>query len=324
MKNKQLMKKTKSNKNILIYFKGIAMGAADIVPGVSGGTIAFITGIYETLIESINNINFSLLSLFKEKGLKAVWQKINGTFLLFLFLGIATSVFLLASTIEFLLAEQPILLFSFFLGLIIASIYFIIKQIKWTLLIFVFLALGILISYGVTLIPTNSVEPSNLYLFFSGFIAIMAMVLPGVSGSYLFLILGVYPTVLSIIKNTPLALIDGDWELLTTLLIKMLFLGLGILIGLKSFAVLLKWMFKNYKNQVLSLLTGFMIGALNKIWPWQEVLSSITKDDGEIIPTKTKAISPFLVENNQLFFAILLILIGFFIVFFIQRLGKKV
>ena len=302
------------NRNFLQYFfitlKGIAMGAADVVPGVSGGTIAFISGIYEELISSINNINISTFKIWKQEGFKAFWKQLNGNFLLALFSGIFISLFSLATLVSWLLENQAILLWSFFFGLVAASIFFVGKAIeKWSVSTVIMLLIGAAIAYFITTLPPNENVNSLPYLFLSGAIAVCAMILPGISGAFILVLLGSYKTILEAVH-------ERDLKIVVTV-------GLGAIFGLLSFARLLKWMFKNYKNATLAILTGFILGSLPKIWPWKKVLE--TKTFGEkIIVINEKNISPITFEgDNQLIFAILLAIVGFSLIFILEKVASK-
>lgn len=301
-----------NNRNLLSYIiislKGVAMGAADVVPGVSGGTIAFISGIYEELITSINGINFSKYKVLRNEGFKSFWSAINGNFLLALFSGIFISVFSLAKMISWLLVNQPILLWSFFFGLVLASIFFIARDIEnWNLGTITAFVLGAGIAYYITTLPPSENTHSLLYLFLSGALAVCAMILPGISGAFILVLLGSYKTILDAVHQRELYTIAT--------------VAVGAVFGLLSFARLLKWMFQNYKNSTLALLTGFILGSLNKIWPWKRVLE--TKIFGKkVIPIDEVNISPFNFEgDNQLHYAILLALLGFCVIFILERLA---
>ena len=302
------------NRNLLQYFiitlKGIAMGAADVVPGVSGGTIAFISGIYEELVGSINNINFSLFKTLRKDGFKSAWEQLNGNFLLALFAGIFISLFSLATIVSWLLENQPILLWSFFFGLVAASIFFVGKEIeKWNAATVIVLMLGAAIAYFITTLPPNENIHSLPYLFLSGAIAVCAMILPGISGAFILVLLGSYKTILDAVH-------ERDLKIVATV-------GLGAIFGLLSFARILKWMFKHYKNLTLAVLTGFILGSLPKIWPWKRILE--TKTFGEkVITIAEKNISPFAFEgNNQLLFAVVLAAIGFSLIFILEKVASK-
>ena len=258
-------------KYLLLYFKGLLMGAADIVPGVSGGTMALITGIYKELISSIDQINFKQLQLLKQEGFAAFWKAINGSFLLPLFLGIASGILFLSGVITYLLDHHAILLWAFFFGLILASIYVLIKQFSLkTLTHYSLLLLGFLIAFGITQLKPVGASNNLLYLFVSSMIAIIAMILPGISGAFIFILLGVYKEVLATVKGAIAVLLDFDWISFKAIYTKVVVIGLGIVIGLKLFSRLLTWIFNHKKEATLSILIGFMIGALPKIWPWKE------------------------------------------------------
>jgi putative membrane protein len=296
----------------IISLKGLAMGAADVVPGVSGGTIAFISGIYEELITSLNNINLSLFKTLKKEGLKAAWNQLNGNFLLALFIGIGISVISLAKGLEWVLQYHPILIWSFFFGLVLASIFFVGKQIKkWDFGIIIGLISGAFVAFYITTIPSLvSSNSGSLFLFFAGALAICAMILPGISGAFILVLLGAYQPVLEALNNKDLRTI--------------LIIGLGAIVGLLSFSKLLKWLFKNYHNLTLAILTGFIIGSLNKIWPWKKALSFRTNSKGEQVPFLEESVSPFSFEgDNQLLIAIGLMVLGFVIIFILEKLGSK-
>ena len=297
---------------VVISLKGMAMGAADVVPGVSGGTIAFISGIYEELLNSISSFNFSLINVFKNEGFKSVWIKVNGNFLVSLFVGILISVLSLAKLIESMLENHPIVIWSFFFGLVLASIIYIGKQItKWTKGSFLCLILGaILAFYITTLNPMVSANSSLWFLFFAGMIAICAMILPGISGSFILVLLGAYKPILN-------ALNTKDFVSIIIFLV-------GAILGLLSFSRILKWLFSTYKNYTLSILTGFIIGSLNKIWPWKETISWRTNSKGMEVPFNTASVSPFSFEgDNQLLVSIFLMLIGFGLIILLEKLAIK-
>ena len=292
------------------------MGAADVVPGVSGGTIAFISGIYEELIESLNNINSAAFKELKSKGFKYTWDKLNGAFLLALMSGILTSIFSLAKGVEWFLEHHPILLWAFFFGLVAASIVYISKQIKATLWdlaglkVFLAITIGGSIAYFITTLNPIEASDSNLFLFFAGALAICAMILPGISGAFILVIIGAYGPVLEAISNRDIKTI--------------LVIGAGTIVGLLSFSKLLKWLFKTYHQLTLAVLTGFMIGSLNKIWPWKVALTYRMNSKGMEVPLNEKSISPFNYEGDPQFLqAIGLMLFGFLIILFLEKIGNK-
>jgi putative membrane protein len=297
---------------LVIGLKGMAMGAADVVPGVSGGTIAFISGIYEELLVAISNVNLKLLKTLKSKGVKAAWQQVNGSFLLSLFSGIFISILSLAKTIKWLLENEPVLLWSFFFGLVLASIIYIGKQVKtWNFKMIILLILGTLFGYVVTILPpTNVGEINYLFLVFAGAIASCAMILPGISGSYILLLLGAYSMVMT-------AITIRDYKIIGAV-------ALGVVIGLLSFARLLKWLFLNYKNQMLIVLTGLMLGSLNKVWPWKEAISTYVDRHGATKALVEQSVSPFSFDgDSKLMFAVFFAIVGFGLILLMEKLAEK-
>jgi len=310
---------------LIISLKGIAMGAADVVPGVSGGTIAFISGIYEELIESIDKVNLNVFKVWKKNGFKSAWNSINGTFLLALFSGIAISILSLAKLIKWLLHNEPILLWSFFFGLVLASILYIGKQIKtWSPKVIVAIIITTILSYFITLAEPFATPDSSIYLLFCGFIAIIAMILPGISGAFILLILGAYETVINTVNNLIEGISTGNFEMLKGALLKFVLLAIGAIIGLKVFSKLLNWMFKHKKNITLAVLTGFMIGSLNKIWPWKRVLKTRINSEGIEVTLLDESVLPNSYSgDNQIMYAILFVIIGFATILILENLGSK-
>jgi putative membrane protein len=309
----------------LITLKGIAMGAADVVPGVSGGTIAFITGIYEELIDTINKIDFSVFKTVKQKGIKYTWHSINGNFLTALFLGIAISILSLAKGIKWMLHNEPILLWSFFFGLVLASIFYVGKQIKtFNFNIIIAIILSSIASYFLTLAEPFTSPESPLYLLFCGFVAIIAMILPGVSGAFILLILGAYQTTIDTINDLAQGLLTKDFNLFKEAFINFLMLAVGAILGLKIFSKILNWLFKNYKDLTLAMLTGFMIGSLNKIWPWKKILTWRVNSKGFSVPLTEQSILPTNVKgDNQFTLALVLITIGFVVILLLEKFGPE-
>ena len=295
----------------VISLKGIAMGAADAVPGVSGGTIAFISGIYEELIKTISGVNLSLFKTLKKEGFSAFWTQLNGNFIVALLSGIIISYVSFMRLAKYLIENHPILIWSFFFELIVASIFFVGKQInKWNAGVVVSIILGALAAYYITTLPTMADNNSSLFLFFAGALAICAMILPGISGSFILVILGAYKTLSD-------ALHDFDVK-------KIAIFTFGAIVGLLSFSHILKWLFKHYHNITLALLTGFIFGSLNKIWPWKEVVTWQTTSDGIKTPLVEKSISPFTFDGNpQITYAIILMVVGFLTIFILEKIGSK-
>ncbi|MBV1923758.1 MAG: DUF368 domain-containing protein [Flavobacteriaceae bacterium] len=308
---------------LIITLKGLAMGAADVVPGVSGGTIAFISGIYEELIDTIHQLDFNFFKKWKSEGFLNTWKAYNLSFLLALFFGIAISIISFAKIISVLLKEHPILVWSFFFGLVIASILYVGKQInKWSLPIWISIALATSLSYYITLAEPIGSPDSTWFLFFAGFVAIIAMILPGISGAFILLLLGAYQSVLDTINQLRDGITTLDWKLFSDAFLKVAVFGLGAIFGIKIFSKALNWMFSHHKNIILAILTGFMIGALNKIWPWKEVLQFRINSHGEEVPFLEKSILPSSYSEEPLvLYAILFMVIGFLMIFILERLS---
>lgn len=291
------------------------MGAADVVPGVSGGTVAFITGIYEELLTSIKSVNLTALTLLFKQGPKAAWQHINGNFLLVLALGILTSVFSLAKIISGLLEQQPLLVWSFFFGLILASSFHMARQLKvWNLQVVGALLVGIVVAWGVAELKPAELPPAPLLVFLSGAIAICAMILPGISGSFILLLLGMYAHILSAVKELDLVILAC--------------FAAGCGIGLLSFANVLSWLFKRFHDLTVSLLTGFLIGSLYLVWPWKHTLSYYQNSKGEQMALVRENVLPsgFLEltgSDPQALLCLVLVLGGLFAVLLLEFFGAK-
>lgn len=300
---------------LVLGMKGLSMGAADIVPGVSGGTIAFITNIYQELIDSIKSVNVnSLKLLFAKNGIKQFWENVNGNFLLAVFIGIAISVFTFARIIDYALSEYPIVVWSFFFGLIIASAISIIKGVKkWNFYLVLNLMAGILAAYFVSVLSPATTPDTYFFVFISGAIAICAMILPGISGAFILLLLGKYQFIISALND------------LNVPVIVLFILGAGI--GLLSFSNLISFFLKKFHFQTIAVLSGFMIGSLNKVWPWKKTLEWTIDRHGESIPLIQKNISPMhyqnLGENNHLMLAIVFFLVGFLLIFLVDFFQKR-
>lgn len=293
-----------------IYFRGALMGAADIVPGVSGGTIALITGIYQELVESIDNLHPKQLGILRTEGVVPFWKAVNGPFLAPVFLGVVSSIFLLSSSIDYLIQHHPIPLWSFFFGMIFSSIFFLLRQFEFKTYHLLHIFIGSGVAFGITQLSPAAASISLPYLFFCSSIAIMAMILPGISGAFIFILLGVYEDVIVTAKSALPALLSLQWEVIYPVYLKVLTIVLGIFTGLKLFSKLLKWLFSKRKDSTLAVLVGFMAGALPKIWPWKKTLPS-----GEEFN-----LNPFQYEGDpQLWLSILLLLGGFFFIFWMER-----
>ncbi|MDP2244645.1 DUF368 domain-containing protein [Pseudomonas sp.] len=302
------------NKHILLFAKGIAMGAADVVPGVSGGTVAFISGIYDELLRSIASVPAALGMLLRGRVL-AAWQAANATFLLVLLAGILTSVLSLARVITFLLEEHPIPVWSFFFGLILVSAHLVAREIqRWNWSRFVSFVIGTAFAYWITVASPVQWGTDSLSIFFAGSIAICAMILPGISGSFILLLLGLYPFILGAVKGLDINVL-------------MLFAS-GCLVGIVSFAGLLRWLLVRWRDLTLALLTGLMLGSLNKLWPWKETLTWQADSHGQQVPLLQTNLLPGRFaevsgQDPQLLLAILLALGGILLVLGLEWLAGR-
>lgn len=289
-----------------VTFKGICMGAADVVPGVSGGTIAFLMGIYQELIDSIKSVNLTAIKLFFSGKFAEFWKHINGTFLVSLFIGILISVFSLAKLLQYLLANYPILIWSFFFGLILASAIYVLKGLdKWSLKNIASLLVGVIIAAFICLASPTETPNDYWFVFLSGAIAICAMILPGISGSFILLLLGKYAYIM---------------EAVSTLNIPVLAVfACGAAVGLVSFSHFLSWLLKKFYMQTISLLAGFMIGSLLKVWPWK----SPSVVEGVDFPTTPGIYEQITGNSSFIELSVVCALVGIAIVFLIEILASK-
>ena len=276
---------------IKLFFKGVFMGIADAIPGVSGGTIALLLGIYEELISTISGLNFSLVTKLKNNGFKSFWESLNGNFLITLVLGIGISLILFVKISANLLTSHPLYVWSFFLGLILATVYVIYKLIEsWNLVNIISTLLMIVFSIILTSDTLNISDETNLfYILICGIIASSAMILPGISGSLILVILGVYKILVEALDNL-------DIRIITSFIV-------GTIIGVISFSKILKWLFRNYKSLAYSIMLGLVIGSIEKIWPWNKSFSAE-------------------LSNLDLFVSISLVILGFIIVFLLEKRKK--
>ena len=288
----------------MLMLKGMGMGAADVVPGVSGGTIAFIAGIYDELINSIKSINRESLTMLFTGKFKAFAKKINAPFLLALISGIAISVFSLAKLITWLLTEQPILILAFFFGLVLASTWFVMKDIReWNVKTIPTFIAGAAIAYYIT-VATPADTPSNLlFIFCCGAIAICAMILPGISGSFILVLLGKYFYIMDAVKTFDIVILAV--------------FGAGAFIGITTFSRVLSFTLRRFRNMTLAMLTGFMLGSLNKVWPWKETTEMT-------INGETFAAESNILPNVYVAEAIGLMAIGFASVYILEKLSNKI
>ncbi len=291
------------------------MGAADVVPGVSGGTIAFISGIYDRLLESIRRINPTLWSRVKAQGLVATWRHINGTFLLTLVAGIGTSIFSLARLISYLLATHPVPLWSFFFGLIAISLVHIARQIPEHSLGTAAAAMGgFVLAWLLTVSHPLTLEPSGTNILLGGMLAICAMILPGISGSFILLLLGLYAPVIGAIHDLNLTLLA--------------LFACGCVLGLLSFSHLLSFLLNRFRALTLAGLCGLMLGTLHKVWPWKVALTTRIDSKGHEVPLTEQALSPWGYEavtgqSAELVLALALMLLGVLLVLGLERYAGR-
>ncbi len=283
----------------MIIAKGLAMGAADIVPGISGGTVALLTGIYERLINAITNVNLTAQKLLFKGQLKDFWRVIDGNFILPLLVGIILAFVLFSHAIKSAIENHPILTWSFFFGLIIASAVIIIRNISNKKLAhYLWLVPGLLCGLWIGSQSSIAFPDHQMAFLLAGMIAICAMILPGISGSFILLLIGMYQPLLTAVteKNATVLII----------------FALGAIIGLMAFSRIIKWLLHHYHQITLFFLSGLMLGSLTKIWPWKSV-------SGKVIDN----ISPALHADPQTVNAVLMMLVACFLVFSIDLLGRK-
>lgn len=304
-----------STSNLALFLKGLAMGAADVVPGVSGGTIAFITGIYIELVGTIKSLDINALRLLTSEGVGAAWRHINGNFIVILLAGILTSVFSLAQFMHYLLAEHGVPLWSFFSGLIVGSVILLLRQnppiMMSEKLLFL---LGILVAYGVSISPSVVLEGTVISMFFAGAIALCAMILPGISGSFILVLLGLYPVFIGAIANLQVDIL--------------LSFAMGGIIGLMLFSRFLSWLLSRFQASVITVMCGFLVGSLSIIWPWKNTFPQGINDDGKALVTVTENLFPsqFLEvtgQNPQTVLCLLVFFVGFALVLSVEFLNKS-
>ena len=299
----------------LLTARGLGMGAADVIPGVSGGTIAFITGIYEELINSIKSVNKDFFRILFSKGIPGAWKHINGNFLLAVLSGILISIFSLARLITWLLEVYPKLVWAFFFGLIIASALHVGKKVsEWNAGIIATMIAGTAVAAWITIATPATTPETWWFVFLSGSIAIVAMILPGISGSFILLLLGKYEYMLTAVRDLDIATI--------------IIFAIGCMIGIVSFSNVISWLFKKFPNGTLALLTGFMLGSLNKLWPWKEIITYRISSSGEKVPLLEKSISPMKYESITgqdalLWQVIVFMAIGFLLIFTFDLIAAR-
>lgn len=299
--------------NQMNYFKlalkGFCMGVADVIPGVSGGTIAFLLGIYEELIQSIKSFDFNFISLIVRLRFKEAFSKVQWKFLAVLFSGIVCAILSLAKLMSWLLVNKPVLINGFFFGLILATVPLIGKIMKsWSIGKCVAVIVSSIVMFWIVSLVPAQTPNTPLMIFLSGALAISAMILPGISGSFILVILGKYHFILEAINQRDLISIG-------------IFIA-GIVVGIVSFVRLLSWLFQKYHDITVSILTGIVIGSLNKIWPWKETISFIKSSHGKIIPTQQHNYIPQ-VFDGEVVLSCVLMASGFLIAFLLNGAGNS-
>jgi putative membrane protein len=286
----------------------MAMGIAEVIPGVSGGTIAFITGIYERLLNAIKGVSPDRIKDWRQGGFRLFWEQLDGNFLLVLIGGMAIGLILGIYGVSHLLENYPPVIWAFFFGLILSSVWYIGKQVIWNFGAIILLLAGAGIAFWITIAAPAQGSDSSVFVFLSGMIAISALILPGISGSFILLLLGMYTVVVPSVK----AFLDT----FSTEPLRIVFVfGLGCLVGLASFSRVLSWTFRHYRSQTLAILTGFMLGSLNRIWPWRNTISWRTDSHGDRVPLEQVSVLPDQYDGETfLMGAILSLIVGILVV----------
>ncbi len=300
---------------LILFLKGIGMGAADVIPGVSGGTIAFISGIYEELLNSIKSINFKTLRLLFNGKVGAFFKAINGLFLLSVFGGIAVSIFSLAQLMKWLLTNHPVPVWSFFFGLILVSTVYVVRSSgRFRVIGWISFIVGILIAYLITSFSPGSTPEALWFIFLSGAIGICAMILPGISGAFILLLLGKYLFIMTAVSEF-------------NILVILVFVA-GAATGLILFSNFLSWLLKHYHTITIAMLAGFMIGSLNKVWPWKIVETWTKNSHGDMVALTERNVLPATyseISGHSSFLpaAIALFLVGILLLIAIETIGDK-
>lgn len=293
---------------IQVFFKGLAMGAANVIPGVSGGTIALITGVFERLINAIKSFNLKALRLLLKGEFKAFVKHTDFYFLVALFLGVGVSILSLARLFDFLFGHYPVYIWSFFFGLILASVYFVGKTIeKWSLSVLLVFGIGFAAALAITFLTPATENDNFWYLIVCGVVAVCSMILPGLSGSFVLILMG----------NYQLVMIDSINQLRIDVLFPVV---LGAAGGLLGFSYLLSWVFKKFRNQTIGILTGFILGSLGVIWPWKEQIMQQFGDKTKVVGYNWLIPS----VDIQFWLALAFMLLGIISIWLMEHLaGKK-
>lgn len=325
MKGETMTERKKRNvfEYIMIAARGVAMGAADVVPGVSGGTMAFILGIYEELIEAIRKIaSVDTIRMLCKLQFKKAYDELPWRFLLALGMGILSAIFLLSTPIKWMLEKHPVLIWAFFFGLVVASVLTVLRRVKkWNALALVAVVIGAVFAYWIVGVVPRETPDGWWFLILSGAIAICAMILPGISGSFILLLLGKYEYILGAVHNIKGALRSMDVAEVFSNGMIIFWVAVGTVIGLCSFVRLLSWLFRHYHDLTVALLIGFMIGSLRKVWPWKEAVTTKIINDKPRVLVENNVLPPSL--NSEFWHAILLALAGLVLVIVLEYLANR-
>ncbi|MCJ7774966.1 MAG: DUF368 domain-containing protein [Desulfobulbaceae bacterium] len=295
---------------IALSVKGFCMGASDVVPGVSGGTMAFILGIYEELIDAIKSFDLKSLQFLVTLKFRPLLDRISWQFLLAVGIGIFTAIFTLSKLLSWLLQNRPVFIWSFFLGLILASVLSVSRRVEaWRILTWLFLVGGTLGSYFLVGLVPVATPNDYWFLFLCGAVAICAMILPGISGSYILVLLGKYQYVLDAVNHRDFLVLG--------------LVAAGACVGIIAFSRILGWLLKNHHDLMVATLTGLMIGSLRKVWPWKETLESVVDSHGQMVPLVQSNILPGQ-WNGEVLAALSLMVAGLLAVLFLDRLGDRI
>lgn len=303
------------NKYLMVGLKGCAMGMADVVPGVSGGTIAFISGIYEELLNSIKSIDLEAIKLLFTGKFRALWEKINGKFLFSLIAGIGVAILSMARVMTYMLENHPIITWSFFFGLIIASALMVAREVnRWSAISVVTMIIGVVLSYWITIVSPATTPNDWWFVMLSGAIAICAMILPGISGAFILLLMGKYMFIMEAVTELNIGIL--------------LLFAVGAVAGIVSFSHVLSWLLVKWHDATVTMLMGFMIGSLNKVWPWKQTLETYLDSHGVEQPLVQANVSPAQFEvlggESHLVLAIVSCVAGFALIYVIEMIGKRV
>ena len=311
---------------VKLAMKGAAMGIAEVIPGVSGGTIAFVTGIYERLINAIKSLDIEFIRYLLRFKIAKAWAHIDGPFLGFLLLGMLAGIVVGVFGVSHLMESYPEELWGFFFGLILASALYIARRVSdWKLDKIGLLILGVAMAFAITVLNPSSGNTNMFYVFICGAIAISALILPGISGSFILLLMGMYTVIIPTVKHFLSTLDPGDLTILSVF-------ALGCLTGLAAFSRVLSWLFHNYHDKTLAWLTGVMLGSLNKIWPWRnpvkwmdeegnilEQVTSSNQEDLRVVVEQNVLPGQYTLDDPNTVIVIVCAIVGFLSVFLLDR-----